>query len=248
MVLSPIEIHNKEFDRKFRGYDREQVDQFLNQVVNDYDLALQQNSQLQKDLKQVQSQLKYFTEMKDALNQSIIVAQDAADKVKANAEKEAQIISEDAQQKARDLLDQSTTKSNQILEDASDKARQVTIETDDLKGKTNAFRITLQNMLQQQLDYVESPDWNNLLDTTQTSDLKERIGMTNNSESDQNQIPNESQTEDFQKNKDNVSNQRQEDYNKNIPDNETSDSYTINNDQNGPTFNFDSDADNNGNN
>ncbi|MCH4008439.1 DivIVA domain-containing protein [Companilactobacillus sp.] len=240
MVLSPIEIHNKEFDRKFRGYDREEVDKFLDQIVNDYDLALQQNAQLQKDLKQTQSQLKYFTEMKDALNQSILVAQDAADKVKANAEKEAQVISEEAQSKARELLDQSTDKSNQILEDASDKARQVTIQTDDLKGKTSAFRATLQKMLQQQLDYVESPEWNKMLEQTSTEDLKQRIGAHPD---DQNMIDQNPQgpMDDFQNSQEGVSKQNQEDYNENIPDNKTSDSYTINNDQNGPTFNFDSD-------
>ncbi|WP_300558628.1 DivIVA domain-containing protein [Companilactobacillus sp.] len=240
MVLSPIEIHNKEFDRKFRGYDREEVDQFLDQIVNDYDLALQQNAQLQKDLKQTQSQLKYFTEMKDALNQSILVAQDAADKVKANAEKEAQVISEEAQSKARELLDQSTDKSNQILEDASDKARQVTIQTDDLKGKTSAFRATLQKMLQQQLDYVESPEWNKMLEQTSTEDLKQRIGAHPDDQNMINQNP-QGPMDDFQNSQEGVSKQNQEDYNENIPDNKTSDSYTINNDQNGPTFNFDSD-------
>ncbi|WP_125769629.1 DivIVA domain-containing protein [Companilactobacillus furfuricola] len=242
MVLSPIEIHNKEFDRKFRGYDREQVDNFLDQVVNDYDIALQQNAQLQKELKQTQSQLKYFTDMKDALNQSILVAQDAADKVKANAEKEAQVISEEAQNKARDLLDQSTNKSNQILEDASDKARQVTIQTDDLKSRTSAFRATLQRMLQQQLDYVESPEWNKMLEQTPTDDLKSRIGVTDDDQPAVDQMQADSTD---QNSGEGVSNSNQVDYNKNIPDNRTSDSYTINNDQNGPTFNFDSDNGNN---
>lgn len=244
MVLSPIEIHNKEFDRKFRGYDREEVDNFLDQVVNDYDLALQQNAQLQKQLKQSQSQLKYFTDMKDALNQSILVAQDAADKVKANAEKEAQVISEEAQTKARELLDQSTTKSNQILEDASDKARQVTIQTDDLKGKTSAFRATLQKMLQQQLDYVENPEWNKMLEQTPTEDLKQRIGMDDDQVTDASQDQNDPD-DHLQNSQEGVPNSNQVDYNENIPDNKTSDSYTINNDQNGPTFNFDSDGNNN---
>ncbi|AKP66418.1 DivIVA domain-containing protein [Companilactobacillus ginsenosidimutans] len=244
MVLSPIEIHNKEFDRKFRGYDREQVDDFMGQIVNDYDLALQQNAQLQKELKQSRSQLKYFTEMKDALNQSILVAQDAADKVKANAEKEAQVISEEAQSKARDLLDQSTDKSNQILEDASDKARQVTIQTDDLKSKTSSFRATLQKMLQQQLEYVESPEWNKMLEQTPTDDLKQRIGMQAD-DSDLTNDPGINQGSVDQNSQQGVSNPEQVDYNENIPDNKTSDSYTINNDQNGPTFNFDADNGNN---
>jgi DivIVA domain len=122
MVLSPVEIQDKEFDSKFRGYDRDQVESFLKQAAQDYNLALQKNAQLEKELKDTSEQLKYFTDMKDALNQSILVAQEAAEKVKTESEKEAQIIVEESQKKARDLLNQSTEKSNRILQDASDRA------------------------------------------------------------------------------------------------------------------------------
>ncbi|MFC6323435.1 DivIVA domain-containing protein [Companilactobacillus baiquanensis] len=243
MVLSPVEIHDKDFDHKFRGYDRDQVDKFLSQVVQDYDLALQKNSQLEKELTDMKEQLKYFTDMKDALNQSILVAQNAADKVKSSAEQEAQVIIEESQKKARELLDQSTDKSNQILQDASDKARQVTIETDELKQKTNSFRQGLQGMLQQQLKMIDNPKWQQLADATSTSDLKQKVGMENN------QYP-EDNYENYQ---DSVSNDGQMNYNDNIADSQETDKtpddpYTINHDQNGPTFQFDNDDQNNNNN
>lgn len=243
MVLSPVEIHDKDFDHKFRGYDRDQVDKFLNQVVQDYDLALQKNSQLEKELADVKEQLKYFTDMKDALNQSILVAQNAADKVKSGAEQEAQVIIEESQKKARELLDQSTDKSNQILQDASDKARQVTIETDELKQKTDSFRQGLQGMLQQQLEMIDSPKWQKLADATSTNDLKQKIGMDNGQYSQDN----------YENYQDSVSNDEQMNYNDNITDSQKSeessdDPYTINHDQNGPTFQFDNDDQNNNNN
>ncbi|WP_125712667.1 DivIVA domain-containing protein [Companilactobacillus kedongensis] len=236
MVLSPVEIHDKEFDHKFRGYDRDQVEKFLNQVAQDYDLALQKNSQLEKEYADMKEQLKYFTDMKDALNQSIIVAQDAADKVKSGAEQEAQVIIEESQKKARELLDQSTEKSNQILQDASDKARQVTIETDELKQKTNDFRRGLQGMLQQQLSMIDNPKWQQLADATSTSDLKQKVGMANSQYSEDN----------YENYQDSVPNDGQMNYNDNItdsqePDQAPNDPYTINHDQNGPTFQFDND-------
>ncbi|MCD2255305.1 DivIVA domain-containing protein [Lactobacillus sp. CC-MHH1034] len=167
MALTPMDIHNKEFNVRFRGYDQDQVNDFLDQIIKDYEALLRHNEDLERALKDNQEKVAYFTDLKDALNQSIIVAQDAADKVKTNAQREAEIIQDDAEKQARQLLNESTDKSNQILQDASEKARQITIETDDLKKQTRIFRQRLQVMLESQLEIVRSPEWNELLNDDQ---------------------------------------------------------------------------------
>ncbi|WP_119326924.1 DivIVA domain-containing protein [Companilactobacillus musae] len=242
MVLSPVEIQDKEFDSKFRGYDRDQVESFLKQAAQDYNLALQKNAQLEKELKDTSEQLKYFTDMKDALNQSILVAQEAAEKVKTESEKEAQIIVEESQKKARDLLNQSTEKSNRILQDASDRARQVTIETDNLKRSVNSFRQGLQGMLKQQLDMVDSPEWSKLNDSTSTDKLKQEVGDQPRPDSNPNYQNNQPDNQqDYENDQNSVFNSDQMNYNDNIQDDQPDESYTINHQQNEPTFNFQDD-------
>ncbi|ALB28708.1 DivIVA domain-containing protein [Companilactobacillus heilongjiangensis] len=244
MVLSPVEIHDKEFDSKFRGYDRDQVESFLKQAAQDYNLALQKNAQLEKELKETSEQLKYFTDMKDALNQSILVAQEAAEKVKNESEQEAQIIVEESQKKARDLLNQSTEKSNQILQDASERARQVTIETDNLKRSVNTFRQGLQGMLKQQLDMVDNPEWSKLNDSTSTDKLKQEVGDQQRPDSSQNyQADQSNNQQNYENDQNSVFNSEQMNYNDNIQENQPDESYTINHQQNEPTFNFKDDAD-----
>jgi cell division initiation protein len=166
MALTPLDIHNKEFNVRFRGYDQDQVNDFLEQIIKDYEALLRHNEDVERALKDSQEKVAYFTDLKDALNQSIIVAQDAADKVKVNAQREAEIIQDNAEKQARQLLNESTDKSNQILQEASDKARQITGETDDLKKQTRTFRQRLQIMLESQLEIVKSPDWDELLTDT----------------------------------------------------------------------------------
>ena len=242
MVLSPVEIQDKEFDSKFRGYDRDQVDSFLKQAAQDYNLALQKNAQLEKELKETSEQLKYFTDMKDALNQSILVAQEAAEKVKNESEQEAQIIVEESQKKARDLLNQSTEKSNQILQDASDRARQVTIETDNLKKSVNSFRQGLQGMLKQQLDMVDSPEWSKLNDSTSTDKLKQEVGDHSDADTRANYQNNQQKSsQDYENNQESVFNSDQMNYNDNYQDDQPDETYTINHQQNEPTFNFSDD-------
>ena len=106
MALTPLDIHNKEFHVKLRGYDQDEVNDFLDQVIKDYEQALKENERLTDSLKQNQEKLKYFNDLKDSLNQSIIVAQEAADKVKANSQREAEIINREAQKQGQDIIDQ----------------------------------------------------------------------------------------------------------------------------------------------
>ena len=49
-MLTPLDIHNKDFKRSFRGYDEDEIDDFLDQVVNDYEKLYRDNDKLKKEL------------------------------------------------------------------------------------------------------------------------------------------------------------------------------------------------------
>ena len=111
MALTPLDIQNKDFSTKMRGYNQDDVDDFLDQVTRDYEDALQKNRELEKSLKHAEEKLQYFNELKDALNQSIIVAQDTADKVKSSANKESEMIITSADNQAKETLVEAQHKS-----------------------------------------------------------------------------------------------------------------------------------------
>lgn len=174
MALTPLDIQNKNFSVKMRGYSQDDVDDFLDQVMKDYEEVLQKNRELEKSYKHAEEKLQYFNELKDALNQSIIVAQDTADKVKTSASKESEVIVTSAENTANEMIASAEKRSNnmvnaaeekakEILNTATDKARQLAAETDDLKKKTRVFHQRLSLMLEAQLEQVKSDEWNELL-------------------------------------------------------------------------------------
>lgn len=174
MALTPLDIQNKDFSTKMRGYNQDDVDDFLDQVTRDYEDALQKNRELEKSLKHAEEKLQYFNELKDALNQSIIVAQDTADKVKSSANKESEMIITSADNQAKETLVEAERKSNamiadaeakstQILTEAIERARQLAGETEDLKKKTRVFHQRLSLMLETQLEQVKSEEWEEIL-------------------------------------------------------------------------------------
>ncbi|MEK0173903.1 DivIVA domain-containing protein [Tetragenococcus halophilus] len=174
MALTPLDIQNKNFQTKMRGYEKDEVDDFLDIIVKDYEEVVQRNRELEKSLKHSEEKLEYFNELKDALNQSIVVAQDTADKVKKSANKESEVVVTSAQNKADELVANAEKQANQlteaaqekakeILSDATQKARELTTETNDLKKKTRVFHNNLFLMLETQLEQVKSPEWDEIL-------------------------------------------------------------------------------------
>ncbi len=174
MALTPLDIQNKSFPVKMRGYEKDEVDDFLDLIVRDYEDVVQKNRELQKALKHAEEKLEYFNELKDALNQSIIVAQDTADKVKTSASKESEVIVTSAQNKADEmvakaekrahqLMTTAEEKAKEILTEATNNARQLAVETNDLKKKTRVFHSNMLLMLQSQLEMVKTPEWEEIL-------------------------------------------------------------------------------------
>ena len=79
-MLTPVDIHNKEFSRSFRGFNQEEVDDFLDQVVNDYEMLYRDNHQMKKEIELCNKQLENI----DAISSGILPQQEPAS-VKAAA-------------------------------------------------------------------------------------------------------------------------------------------------------------------
>ncbi|MEK6189881.1 MAG: DivIVA domain-containing protein, partial [Carnobacterium alterfunditum] len=178
MVLTPLDIHNKEFPVKMRGYDQDQVNDYLDQIIKDYEMVLKDKRELEKQLQFSEEKVGHFNNLQDALNKSIIVAQDAADRLKENAIKEANIIGLEAEKNADRLLDEAVSK-----------AKKITAETDELRKQSRVFKQRLQIMIESQLEMVRNSEWDDLLKPVEEEvlnipTLKEILSSVNKTEED----------------------------------------------------------------
>lgn len=179
MTVSADEISNKSFDNKMRGYNPKEVQSFLKEVADTVRELTDKNRELQEIVKGDKEKLRYFTDLKDSLNKSILVAQEAADKVKNNAKKEAEIMVREAQKQATDIVSEANDKANAVVEDSANSTRKLVTETNDLKKQTRIFRQRLQVMLESQLEVVKSSDWDQLLandDTDKYEEIQKSLG------------------------------------------------------------------------
>ncbi|RIV28229.1 DivIVA domain-containing protein [Alicyclobacillaceae bacterium I2511] len=148
MPLSPLDIHNKEFGRSFRGYDEDQVDDFLEQVIQDYEALIRQNKELEEKIENLNEKLKHFTNIEESLSKSIIVAQETASEVKNNARKEAQLI-----------LKESEKNADRIVSEALNKSRKIAMEVEEVHKHAAIYRARFRSLIHAQLEMLESGDW-----------------------------------------------------------------------------------------
>ncbi|MDI3327450.1 MAG: DivIVA domain-containing protein [Alicyclobacillaceae bacterium] len=153
MPLTPLDIHNKEFAVSFRGYNQDEVNEFLQQVIQDFEALIRENKQLTERVQQLEEKLSHFTNLEESLSKSIVVAQEAAEEVKANARKEAQLIVREAEKNA-----------DRIVNEALMKSRKVLMEMEEIQKQVSVFRARFRSLVQAQLEMIESRDWDDLLE------------------------------------------------------------------------------------
>ena len=179
MGLTVEQINKQEFSTKMRGYNQNEVQQFMATVAQTVQELTEENHALKETVKADEGKLKYFSELKDSLNKSILVAQEAADKVKNNAKREADIMIREAQKQATDIVSEASEKASQVVERSTEETRKLTTETNDLKKQTRIFRQRLQVMLESQLEVVKSDEWDKLLadeDLDQYNEIQKILG------------------------------------------------------------------------
>ncbi|REE92964.1 cell division initiation protein [Paenibacillus taihuensis] len=151
MPLTPLDIHNKEFGRRLRGYDEDEVNEFLDQVIKDYEALIRENKEIQNQALALQEKLNHFANIEETLSKTIIVAQEAADEVRGNAKKEAQLIVKEAEKNA-----------DRIINESLNKSRKIALEVEELRKQASIYRARFRTLVEAQLDLLSHDSWDSL--------------------------------------------------------------------------------------
>jgi cell division initiation protein len=94
--ITPIDIQHKSFKKALQGYDRAEVDQFLDEIIETLEDDAQHVAALEAEVNDLKERISHFKAMEESLQNTLILAQRTADEVKASAHKEADLIKEQA--------------------------------------------------------------------------------------------------------------------------------------------------------
>ncbi len=148
MTITPMDIQNKEFERSFRGYDIEDVDEFLDRVAKDIEGLMRDNMELKDQINQLLEKNKNYQKLEETMHNAIVVAQETAEEVKHSAKRESDLIRREAESEAKRIVDEARSRSGKIMS-----------EQEELIKQAQIFKMRFRSFVEAQLAALESEDW-----------------------------------------------------------------------------------------
>ena len=105
MKLTPMDIKNKEFKKAIRGYAADEVDEFMEEIVENYEELFKENSMLKDTVSRIREKVEHYEKLEDTIQNTLLLAQNAADQAKESSQKEADLIMKNANESAQKVLD-----------------------------------------------------------------------------------------------------------------------------------------------
>jgi cell division initiation protein len=134
MEFSPLEITQREFSRKLRGYDPEEVQTFLEQIAEEMTRLLQEATDRTGQIQRLEAQVRANQEREDSLRNTLVTAQKMTEDMKGNAKREADLILKEAEIKAERLLEQAHRKLAQVQGEIAELVRQRELYISKMRG------------------------------------------------------------------------------------------------------------------
>jgi cell division initiation protein len=147
MRISPLEIQQKQFKMKFRGFDVEEVFGFLEIVREEMEDLLRENSNLKENIQRAENQIREYRDMETTLRETLMTAQQMVEDYKTNARKEAELI-----------VKESEFKADSLIKDAHEKVIKIHEDITDMKGIRRHFREELKRLVEGHLRMLETDE------------------------------------------------------------------------------------------
>ena len=159
MRITPLDIQQKQFPMKFRGFDVEEVYAFLEVIREEMEELLRENANLKENVQRTEVQIKEFKDMETTPRETLMTAQQMVEDYKMNARKEAELLIREAELSADNMLKEAHEKVIKIHEDITD-----------MKGIRRHFKEELKRLIENHLTMLQFDDKREREDTDEVAE------------------------------------------------------------------------------
>lgn len=118
MRLSPADIRQQHFtERMFKGFDKDEVDRFLDQIAEDYESVIKENALLKEQLAAFEERSRSTAELERTLQDTLVTTQRVTDEMKMNAKREAELMLREAKLAGERVVEEARTEEARIITD-----------------------------------------------------------------------------------------------------------------------------------
>lgn len=134
----------KKFSKEFNGYNKQEVNNFLNDVIAQTEKVLQRLEQQQEEISTLKNQIIHYQDIERSLNLALNHAQEVGEDIRKIAKNEAQMI-----------VDEANRNANRIVNDALIRSEKIELKTKNMERNLRIFKNRLRSIVEQQLEVVE---------------------------------------------------------------------------------------------
>jgi cell division initiation protein len=145
MKITPLDIRQKRFESALRGFDRREVEAFLEMLAGEFEEIVKENISLKEEIKRDAVKLEHLHDKERTLQETMVSAQRISEEVQQSAKKEAEIIVAEAEHQAE-----------RIVHDAHQKLVQVVADINELKRQRIQFESQVRSVIDSHLKMLET--------------------------------------------------------------------------------------------
>lgn len=139
MKITPLDIQQMVFQVKLRGYDREEVNRFLEEISQTVEVLNRDNVMLRDRIESLEQQVSELKRTETTLSNTLVSAQSLADDVKRSAQRDADLIVKEAELKAGELFRQARVELGNTQRDLAILQKQRLLMVERMRATLNTF-------------------------------------------------------------------------------------------------------------
>jgi cell division initiation protein len=156
MPIRPIDIRRKEFKNGFRGYEANQVDDFLDAVADEFERNYTENQRMREEVSSLRDRLQQFEDLEGSIRAALVHAEQASSDLRRAATQEAEGLKQSAQREADFTIREAQSRSHQMLADSSARIERVQDSYTALQEAKLRFANDFRHILKTYTDVMEN--------------------------------------------------------------------------------------------
>ena len=134
----------KRFSKEFNGYNKDEVNAFVNDTINQVEKVLAKMEKQQAEINSLKNQIVHYQDIERSLNLALMNAQEVGENIRKMAQGEA-----------RSIIDEAHRTANRIVNDALIRSEKIELKTDNAERNLRILKKKLRNIIEHQLDIIE---------------------------------------------------------------------------------------------
>ena len=155
-MITPLDIENQKFSKQMmNGYNVDEVDEFLDQVMEDYEVNYKELASLRPKVDELETALNHYKNIETTLQNTLVMAQTTADEVKNVAKQQADQIIAEAQREAENIIRNSKENALRAVEELEQEIRYKEQQYSEAKKQFDIYKAKMESLLISQSELIK---------------------------------------------------------------------------------------------